>query len=55
MPKFKVHGTKTISWTIEIEAEDNYDAYDIADELSEKDFIEKSGNGNEHFNVEVEE
>lgn len=55
MKKFKIHGIKTISWTIEIEAEDEYDACDIADSLSEEDFIEKTGESNEHFSVEVEE
>lgn len=55
MPKFKVHGVKTSSWSIEIEAEDFYDACDIADNLSEQDFIDKAGEANEHFNVEIEE
>ena len=30
MPKFKVHGTKTLCWSIEIEAETLSDALDIA-------------------------
>lgn len=55
MPKFKVHGVKTLSWSIEIEAEDFDEACDIADNLSEQDFIDKAGEANEHFDVEVEE
>ena len=55
MPKFKVHGVKTLSWSIEVEAEDFYDACDIADNLSEQDFIDKAGEANEYFNVEIEE
>lgn len=55
MPKFKVHGVKTLSWSIEIEAEDFDEACDIADNLSEQDFIDKAGEANKHFDVEVEE
>ena len=53
MPKFKVHGVKTLSWSIEVEAEDFYEACDIADNLSEQDFINEAGEANEYFDVEI--
>ena len=55
MPKFRINATKFISYSFEIEAEDEHEANQIADELTEEECIDTCGEGNVHFEAEAEE
>ena len=55
MPRFRINAIKTISYSFEVDAVDEHEANQIADDLTEEECIKKCGDGNVHFEAEVEE
>lgn len=55
MKKYRINAIKTISYSFEVEAVDEHEANQIADDTTEEECIEKCGEGNVHFQSEVEE
>lgn len=52
--KFRINAVKTLSYTMVIEAENEHEADQFADDLTESLCAEQSGEPNEYFQVEVE-
>lgn len=55
MPKFRINATKYVSYSYEVEAEDEHEANQIADDCTEEECIKKCGEANIHFEAEAEE
>lgn len=55
MAKYRINAIKYISYSYVIEAEDEHEANQIADDCTEEECIEKCGDGNVHFQAEAEE
>lgn len=52
--KFRINAVKHISYSMIIEAENEHEANEIADNLTESECAEQCGEPNEHFEAEVE-
>ena len=55
MPKFRINATKYTSYSFEVDAVDEHEANQIADDLTEEECIKKCEDGNVHFEAEAEE
>ena len=53
--KFRINATKYTSYSFEVEAVDEHEANQIADDLTEEECIKKCVDGNVHFEAEAEE
>ena len=55
MHKFRINAIKYTSYSFDIEAADEHEANQYADDLTEEYCIERCGEGNVHFEAEAEE